>query len=540
MADGRCEQFGQILRRYRLAAGLSQEALAERAGLSARGISDLERGQRLTPHFETVRLLAQALQLTGSSRAELVTAARLRGNHPDDSSEFVIPTTRYAQSGDVSVAYQVVGNGPVDLVMTPGFVSNLEVSWEEPSLARYLRRLGSFSRLIVYDKRGTGLSDRVLTLPALEERMDDVRAVMDAAGSDRAALMGASEGGPMNILFFAATYPERVSALILYGSIAKGSWSADYPWGVTAASRIARAEAIRNHWEHAFDLSDFAPSMTDDEQFVNWFGRYLRLSASPGAAIALAQMNWEIDVRHILPTIRIPTLVLHRVGDQDVSVDVGRYIAAEIPDARLVELPGIDHLPFVGNQDALLDEVESFLAHGRLASEADTVLTTLLVLKPIRSTEEVVQREPRRFRGHSTETGDESMLATFDGPARAVRCAVAIRQAMETLGITIRAGVHIGEVELKGGAVAGTAVDVARQIATLADAGEILVPPTVKDLVAGSGLQFVERGIYRLTGVSDDWRCCRLTHKGAEKHDQQRYPSSFDIPQDNEIPSSRL
>lgn len=444
--------------------------------------------------------------------AALLTALGVAVPQPDDA----VPETQYARSGSVSIAYQVIGDSPFDLVLSPGFVSNLEVGWEEPSLARYNRRLASFCRLITYDKRGTGLSDRVTDLPPLEERIDDVRAVMDAAGSERAVLMGVSEGGPMNILF-AATYPERVTALILYGSSARSAWAPDYPWGRTDAEYQQALAAIERDWGHTADVARWAPSRADDEQFTRWFARLSRLGASPGAAVALTRMNREIDVRHVLPMIRVPTLVLHRVGDRDTVIARGRDIAAHIPGARFVELPGEDHLTFVGDQDTLLDAVQSFLADVRPGQEPDTVLATVLVVPRAGGPDEatadtlaayraLVRASLARFRGHEAPSADAVTVATFDGPARAIRCAGAIVEGARALGMPVRAGLHTGEIELRGDDVGGVGVAVTMRVADLAEAGEILVSSTVKDLVSGSGIRFTDRGTHALAGIPDEWR----------------------------------
>jgi len=434
------------------------------------------------------------------------------------------PETRYAKSGDVNIAYQVVGDGPLDLVYVPGWVSNVELMWDEPGYVRLLRRLASFSRLVVFDKRGTGLSDRVPNdhLPTLEQRMDDVRAVMDAVGSARAALLGHSEGANMAALF-AATYPQRASALVLLGAFAKRIRSADYPWAPTAEERLALADQVEREWGK-LDLTDMAPSMEGDERFWAHLAAYSRRSASPAAAAALLRMNSQIDIRGILAAIRVPTLVLHRSGDRDAKVEEGRYIADRIPGARFVELPGEDHLIWAGEQEALLAEVEEFLTGVRPGPEHDRVLATVLFTDVVGSTERAaelgdrpwrwlleqhhaaVRRELERWRGREVDTAGDGFLATFDGPARAIRCACAISDAVRPLGLEIRAGLHTGEVELVGEGVAGIAVHTGARVAAAADAGEVLVSSTVKDLVAGSGIEFEERGEHELKGIPGTWR----------------------------------
>ncbi len=435
------------------------------------------------------------------------------------------PETKYAKSGKVNIAYQVVGGGALDLVFGMGWVSHLDYFWEEPSFARFLKRLASFSRLILFDKRGTGLSDRVpdAELPTLEQRMDDVRAVMDAVGSQRAALFGVSEGGPMCALF-AATYPERTIALAMYGTYAKRIWAPDYPWAPTPEERQKWYDLLAQEWGGVVDLATLAPSAMSDERFKQWWATYLRRSASPGAALALGRMNTQIDIRHVLPAIRVPTLVLHRTGDRDVNVGGARYMAARIPGARYVELPAEDHLPWVGNQDAILDEVEEFLTGVRHGPEPDRVLATVMFTDMVGSTERaaelgdrrwrdlleahqtVVRKELEHFRGKEVDTAGDGFLATFDGPARAIRCAAAICTNVRRLGIEIRAGLHTGEIEVLGAKVGGLAVHIAARVATKAGASEVLVSQTVKDLVAGSGIQFEDRGSHILKGVPEEWR----------------------------------
>ena len=435
------------------------------------------------------------------------------------------PETKYAKSGDLSIAYQVVGDGPLDLVWVPGFVSHLEYGWEDPSLARFFHRLASFSRLIIFDKRGTGLSDRVSVneLPTLEQRMDDVRAVMDAVGSERAALFGFSEGGPMSVLF-AATYPERTSALLLYGSFARLM-----EVQISADQLQPFLDAAERSWGQGMATGMFAPSRVDDPQFKQLWARHERLGGSPGDAVALFRMNMEIDVRHVLPTIRVPTLVLHRTGDQVVPVNQGRYVADHIPGAKYVELPGIDHMPFLGDADAILDELQEFLTGVRPAPEPDRVLATVVFTDIVGSTEltadmgdrrwtellegyyALARNELERFRGREIKTMGDGLLAAFDGPARAIRCACAMRESARHIGIDTRAGLHTGECETMGEDIAGIAVDIGARVAAEAAGGEVLVSSTVKDLVAGSGLEFEERGSHRLKGVPDEWRLFAVT-----------------------------
>ncbi len=417
----------------------------------------------------------------------------------------------------------MVGEGSLDLLWIAGFVSNVELAWEEPLLARYFNRLARFSRLILFDKRGTGLSDRVprSELPSLEERMDDVLAVLEAAGSERAAVMGHSEGGNLAVLY-AATHPERVDALVTSGIFAKRRWSPDYPWAETPEQRERYIAGLETRWGSDSDIERIAPSAARDPAFAKRLATYFRQSASPGDAAALLRMNTEIDIRAVLPTISVPTLVLHRTGDLDSNIEEGRWIASQIPGAKLVELPGNDHLPWVGDQDSVLDEVERFLT-GRLApAEPDRVLATILVTDIVGSTERaaelgdrawaelldrhhaIVREQLHAFRGEEVDTAGDGFLATFDGPGRAIRAAVAIRDGLRESGIPVRCGLHTGEAERVGGKVAGIAVHLAARIADTAESGEILVSDTVRSLVAGSGIEFAERGSVSLRGVPEE------------------------------------
>jgi pimeloyl-ACP methyl ester carboxylesterase len=432
------------------------------------------------------------------------------------------PETRYAKSGDVNIAYQVVGDGPFDLVYVPGWVSNVELLWEKPKPTRLLERLASFSRLILFDKRGTGMSDRVSNdrLPTLEQRMDDVRAVLDAVGSESAALLGHSEGGSMSALF-AATYPERSRSLVLVGAFARRIRTDDYPWAPSLEERLETIAQVERDWGAGLDITEMAPP--EDPGLLEWYSTCLRRSASPGAAAALLRMNSQIDTRHILPTIRVPTLVLTRAGDRDVTVDEGRWIASQIPGARFVELPGDEHLLWAGDQDSLLAEVEEFLTGTRSAPDYDRVLSTVLFTDIVASTErarelgdrgwhEVLDEHHTRvrgvleqYRGDEVDTAGDGFFASFDGPARAIRAACAIREGVQPLGIQIRAGLHTGECELMRDKIGGIAVHTGARVAAAAEPGEVLVSSTVKDLVAGSGIVFADRGERELKGVGS-WR----------------------------------
>lgn len=446
-----------------------------------------------------------------------------------------IPETKYAKSGDVHIAYQVVGNGPLDLVFLPGWITHVELAWEDPAEARFLRRLSAFTRLIVFDKRGIGLSDRVPVeqLPILEERMDDVRAVMDAAGSKKAALFGVSEGGPISALF-AATYPERTVALILYGAFARAGAHL-----MTTEELEARLAAIEQDWPSSIDPTLAAPSRAVNEDYRQWFHRLMKFSASPGAAVAFLRMNSQIDIRHALPAIRVPSLVMYRRdarfghgaaawrqegADVITPAEQGRYMAERIAGAKLVELPGIDHLPWLGKADEVIDEVEEFLTGVRHGPEPDRVLTTILFTDIVGSTEiaarqgdrqwreiveryyALVRRQLERFRGQEVDTAGDGLLAAFDGPARAIRCARAIVEAVTALGLQIRAGLHTGECELVSGRLMGIAVHIASRVAAAAGPAEVVVSSTVKDLVVGAGFNFRDRGAHSLKGVPGEWR----------------------------------
>jgi class 3 adenylate cyclase len=446
------------------------------------------------------------------------------------AAELVQPKTEYARSGELHIAYQVVGQGPLDLVYVPGWVSHVELAWDEPEHARFLRRLASFSRLITFDKRGTGLSDRIpqAKMPTLEQRMDDLRAVMDAVGSERAAIFGFSEGGNLSTLF-AATYPERTVALALFGSFAKRIWSPDYPWAPKPEKREYEYELIEREWANLMDIAHYVPSKMNDEAFVRRLAAYFRSAASPGAAVALLRMNTEIDIRHVLPAISVPTLIVHRIGDQDVNVEEGRWMAEQIREARFVELPGDDHIPWVGDQDAVLDEIQEFLTGDRPEREPDRVLATVLVTDIVGSTRhaarlgdrawsellarhhEIVRKALVRFRGREIDTAGDGFLATFDGPARAIGCACSIRNALPQLGIEVRAGLHTGEIEFTGGKARGIAVHTAARIASAAETGEVLVSSTVKDLVSGSGIQFTDRGMHALKDIPRRWQLFAAT-----------------------------
>ena len=427
--------------------------------------------------------------------------------------------TRYAKNGGISVAYQVFGEGEVDLVFVPGFISHIENYWDDPNFSRWLRKLGSFCRVIMFDKQGTGLSDRVGTLPGMDERMDDVRAVMDAEGVDKAALLGVSEGGSLATVF-AAHNPVRSQALILYGAFAQFT-----SWFKTEKALADLFEYIDNDWGSGESLPMFAPTMQADAAFKQWWGKFERLGGSPGAVKALMRMNSQIDITDILPAVNVPTLIIHRTDDVTVDCKGGRLLAERIPNARYVELPGIDHLPMVGeNSDQIVDEIAKFLTGEWEAVETERILATVLFTDIVNSTEmmaklgdrqwhdilerhhTVVRRELHRFRGQEVDTAGDGFFATFDGPARAIRCACAVRDAVSFLGINIRAGLHTGECEMISGKAGGIAVHIGARVMQEASPDEILASSTVKDLVAGSGLTFHDHGKYLLKGIPGKWR----------------------------------
>ena len=437
-----------------------------------------------------------------------------------------VPQTRYARSARYHIAYQVVGSGPLDIVFVPGFVSHVEYAWEVPEIARCFRRLASFARLIFFDKRGTGMSDPVPPeqLPTLEERMDDVRAVMDAAGSRRAALVGVSEGGPMCLLF-AATFPERTAALVLAHTTARFAWAQDYPWGAHPEQQETMNERLESGWGTGVLLGAFAPSLAKDAAAREGWARMQRRAASPGAAAAVTRMAFATDARAVLPAVTVPTLILHRTGDRMIAVDHARYLARHIRGARLVESAGDDHFFWVGGSvDAELDEIELFLTGELREAATDRVLATILFADIVDSTRraaelgdarwrELLERfyslaraELQRFRGREIDTAGDGLFAAFDGPARAIRCGQAIGSRAGALGLRVRAGAHTGECEVINDKLGGIAVHIGARVAAQAQPDEVLVTGTVKDLVAGSGIAFEDRGASALKGVPGEWR----------------------------------
>ena len=454
----------------------------------------------------------------------------MRGNVTGPETTRVTPEIQFAKSGDVHIAYQVVGDGPVDLVWIADWLWNLELQWEQPIVARFLERLASFSRLLLFDKRGSGLSDRTVDpdLFTLEVRIDDVRAVMDAARSEQAYVLGAGDDGASIAAVFGATVPERTRGLLLFGSRAKGIKSDDYPLGYDPSAPDVWASETETFWgSDAYGrrwLRSLAPSVAHDENVVRWYSRMLRQTASPGTESAFERATVALDLRGMLSAIHVPTLVLHRTGDPDIPLEAGRDLAERIPGARFVALPGGDALPWAGDQDALLDEVEAFVTGSRPSGGDDRALATVLFTDIVGSTEKaaelgdapwkdllaehdvVVRRALAGHRGTEIDRTGDGFLVTFDGPARAVRCARDIAEEVGRLGIEIRAGCHTGEIELVDGGIRGIAVHIAARVMALAGPSEVLVSSTVRDLVGGSGLSFEERGTHELKGVPGEWR----------------------------------
>lgn len=440
------------------------------------------------------------------------------------------PEIRYAKSGDAHLAYHVFGEGDLDLVVVAGFFSHLELMWDFAPARRFLERLGRFARVINFDRRGTGLSDPAPSAPPLEVRMDDVRAVMDAAGSERAALFGLSEGASMCILY-AATHPEKVQALVCYGAVARATYAEDYPWAAPReALEEAGGELIMPLWGTGATVELGSPSRADDPEVRNFYARAERMSVTPAMMASLAEMFMDVDVRDVASTVNVPTLLLHRTKDHLVNVRHSRWLAENMPAAKLVELPGIDHNLWFEHSDAIVDEIEEFLTGSRSAPEPSRVLATVVFTDIVESTQtaarlgdaswrEVLERHDRavreqleRFGGRAVKSTGDGFLATFDGPARAIRSAQAIEAAGRELGIAIRAGLHTGECEVLDGDIGGIAVHIASRVSGLADGGEVLVSRTVKDLVAGSGIEFSDRGEHELKGIPDRWSIYAVTN----------------------------
>jgi len=462
---------------------------------------------------------AGAIIQTSASQCDGLTAHHARAH----SALVDPPETKYARNGDIHIAYQVFGDAAHDLVAIAGWLGSVEVNWESPVAAGAYERLASFARVITADRRGSGLSDRVADLGTFEERAQDVLAVLDAVGSERPFVFGwGMEGGPTAAVL-AASHPERVTALALYATSPKGTAADDYPWAPTPAQHQTVLRAYEERWGHGVGIKTFSPSLAGDTRFREWFARVERLTASPGGAMALYRLQATIDIRDVLPAIRVPTLVVNRIGDRVAPVEGARYMAERIPGAQLLELEGADHTP-MGYEDPLFDELELFFTGTRGASHIDRVLATVLFTDIVDSTKQasergdrawkellerhrdVVRRHLVRSRGREVGTSGDGFLATFDGTARAIRCAQAIVEGVQALGIEIRAGVHTGEVELMGEDVGGIAVHIGARVSDLAASGEVLVSSTVKDLVAGSGIEFDDRGAHELKGVPGEWR----------------------------------
>ncbi len=437
----------------------------------------------------------------------------------------MLPATRYARSDDVCIAYQVTGEGPFDVVLAPGTMSHLDLDWEIPRRALFFQRFSRFCRLVRFDKRGTGLSDRPVKMATLEERTDDIRAVMDAVGIRRAHLFGASEGGSMACLF-AATYPHRVSSLLVWGAQARWIASPDHPWGQTREEHDRMLAMVRDGWPSVEYITGPGAGVGKDADpaYIEAIARYMRAAASPSAVYAYEQMNGEIDTRPILSAIRAPTLVMNRTGDPCAHVEAARDMAARIPGARFIEYPGNSHSIMLDDMEKILADIQEFVTGERPVESADRVLATVLFLDVASSTERaaglgdtawrnlldsyyvIVRKELTRFRGKETNNAGDGFLITFDGPARAVRCALSIIQAVKQLGIAVRAGVHTGECEVMGDNVGGIAVHTGARVMAKAEPGSVLVTGTVKDLVAGSGIEFKDLGVHELKGVPGEWR----------------------------------
>lgn len=434
------------------------------------------------------------------------------------------PETKYARLGQLHLAYQVLGNGPPDILLLDQWFSHMEAQWDVGQLASFRERLGAFGRLIMFDKRGTGLSDPVATsaLPTLDEWMDDVPAVLDAVGSDRAHVI-TNIGGGIMAMTYAAAQPDRVASLILVDCFARFQAAPDFPIGAPAEAVAVALEQADIGTGQSVMIDLFAPSLAHDEHVRRAWSRYERQAASPGSTVAIVRLIYESDVRAILPAIRVPTLVIHRANATGFRVEHGRYLAEHIPGATYVELPGIDNLIWAGDQDAMVSEIQAFITGVRPAPEPNRVLATVLFTDIVGSTRlaaelgdhrwqalladhnRTVRRLVERFGGREVKTVGDGILATFDGPARAIRCAAAIRDGLGELGLEVRAGLHTGEIELRPDDIAGLAVHIGARISALANAGEVLVSSTVRDLVVGSGFRFEDRGTHQLKGVPGEW-----------------------------------
>jgi pimeloyl-ACP methyl ester carboxylesterase/DNA-binding CsgD family transcriptional regulator len=507
-----------------VADGLTNREIAERLDVAERTAEYHVEQIRNKLGFHSRRDIATWMHTSKATRDGLTEAKpNKKAHHPE---------TQYARRNGVNIAFQVFGSGPFDLVVVPGWVSHLEHMWQHPSYVAYLQRLGRFARLILFDKRGTGLSDRV-SVGTLEDRMDDIGAVMDALGSRKAAVYGISEGAPLSLLF-AATHPERVSALVVYGSFARMTEAPDYPIGVSMKAWLKQTEFTERNWP-VVDLERWAPSVAHDEQFREWLGEVRRYGAGPGSARELMEVIGEIDVRAVLPTIRVPTLVLHRSGDATISRDMGRVVAEAVPGAVWLELPGADHLPWTGDTDTLVGEIEQFLTGQRLSQPSDRVLAAILACDLLVSQRAASQLgksgfdearsafeksaaiEVSRFGGRVARESGNRFVATFQGPARAVRCAHALAEGAVAVGLDIRSGVHTGECEISADTIFGITFEIAGRVADRALPSEVLVSSTTRALMAGSGLVFKSRGTLVAGDLLGDWQLYSAVER------QQRY-----------------
>jgi pimeloyl-ACP methyl ester carboxylesterase/DNA-binding CsgD family transcriptional regulator len=496
-----------------VADGLTNREIAERLVVSERTAEYHVEQIRNKLGFHSRRDITAWLEASEAGRAGSAEAqTSKRANHPQ---------TQYARRNGVNIAFQVFGSGPFDLVIVPGWVSHLEHMWQHPSYVAYLQRLGRFARLILFDKRGTGLSDRV-SVGTLEDRMDDISAVMDALGSRRAAVYGISEGAPLALLF-AATHPERVTALVVYGSFARMTKAPDYPIGVSMEAWLKQTEFTERNWP-VVDLERWAPSLAHDQQFRDWLGEVRRYGAGPGSARELMEVIGEIDVRAVLPAIRVPTLVLHRAADATIPREMGRVVAEAVPGAAWVEMPGADHLPWTGDTDSLVGEIEQFLTGQRISQAADRVLAAIVACDLVISEraasklgggglaegqsafEKSAAVEVSRFGGQIARGSGSRFVATFQGPARAVRCAEALAEAATSFGLAIRAGIHTGECETGNEGLSGSAIEIAGRVADRALPGEVLVSNTTRALMAGSGMVFKSRGTLAAGDLLGEWQ----------------------------------
>ncbi|WP_292398452.1 alpha/beta fold hydrolase [Mesorhizobium sp.] len=504
------------LRQYENCRSALQRELNVQPEPETRHLYEDLRTRRMTPQAAS-RIAASA----SPSRTPPPSPART-GERPAFEAEQRRPATHYVKSAGINIAYQVTGDGPIDLIHVPGWVSNLDLAWSSPRLAHVLQRLG-FSRLIRMDKRGTGLSDRNVGLPTLEERMEDVRAVLDAVGSKRTVLFGSSEGGPMCMLF-AATYPERTAALVLNGAYASGRWSKDYPWARTSEQVEEDLAAVERQWGEPADMSNAAPSLMNDSFEREWFAAYLRNSASPADAIALWRWGTEIDVRALLPAIHVPTLIVQTAGDRWVKPGEGRYLATHIEGAKYIELPGRDHVIWGENSDRLVDEIQTFVTGALPAAPGERVLVTALHVEVVglpsalvntsnQTWRDLMQRHDDEIRkelhhadGQEIQRTGNGFLAVFQRPTRAIQCALAIRRRLGESGLRVRAAIHIGECERHGDDFTGIAIQLTSRLLDHAGPGEIIVSRTVRDLTAGSGLTFEEHCEMEFPGTPDTWQ----------------------------------